>query len=180
MGSVRFRIGALTLWVLCLLSVMPLHAKPRQNHVAKLSSLRQKMVAAETEIRTLIHQKSTTTDEKELKDVLRRLADRHRELSELAQSFEEERQHVRFQHPDHDVSEERQYSRYNVKSLKEFENQLGLNGRLDRIKNKVVSTFPLPPLQAENPQPQFDQLKRDPASDDEDESEVQERIKLVK
>ena len=64
---------------------------------------------------------------------------------DLVKEYEEERLHVRFKHPDRNDTVERQYARYRLKSLQEMEKETGLDGRLSRIKARVMATFPLPP-----------------------------------
>jgi hypothetical protein len=61
----------------------------------------------------------------------------------VIRDYEEERLHVRFQHPDRDVEIARRYSAQRLKSVDEIGQAFGLDGRLDRIRGQVVVVFPV-------------------------------------
>lgn len=153
------------------------HAEPWNIHTSNLSSKANQIKNLELSINELIARKKTTTNADELKLILADLTARHRELEQVSKDYESERLHVRFKHPDRNEDAERTYVRHQMKSLREMENAYGLDGRLDKIKAQVLSTFPLAEAQAQpKPQPKIFRPRK-PASTSLPEAE---RIRLVK
>jgi len=98
----------------------------------------------EKDIHHLIEEKRHTQDPAKIAQIMREIGERHRALEKTAKSYEEERMHVRFEHPERADQLERQYVRHEVRSLEEMENDVGIDGRLDRIRALVLMTFPIP------------------------------------
>lgn len=123
------------------------------EHSGRLGALQKQMDGYESEIKELIDHKRHVNDQKVLKEIVRQIGEKHKSLVESAKTYEDLRQHIRFQHPDKNLTAERQYVRYNVKSIEQMENEIGLDGRLDRIKSRVLATFPVPERTEEERKP---------------------------
>jgi DNA-binding MarR family transcriptional regulator len=164
----------------CLFIASPVLADPWQNHVNKATALSRQIDANETEIRKLIEEKQHTKDPEALRGILHELTEKHKELAEQVKKYETERLHMRFKHPDRDLKEVRQYTRHKLKSLQELEDEAGLDGRLDRVKARVLVTFPVP--QVKKPElkipPEFRTNLRKPASLADENGEEPERVIL--
>lgn len=150
------------------------------EHAANLNTLSAKLAHGEEEIKKLIEHKQHTDNPEELREIVNQIASKHKELEEVSRDYEKERLHVRFQHPDRAETGERKYERFTLKSVKEIENEMGMDGRLDRIKSRVLSTFPVPevPKKQAAEAPKIQPFRK-PASHASDE-EAPERIRLVK
>lgn len=171
---------ALVVFLVSFLFSTKASAEAWSYHNGRLTDLTNQLKEHERSIKTLLEEKRAITDEKALQSVLAELANRHKELQRVAKDYEEERLHVRFKHPDRHDTTERQYLRYQVKTLKELENELGLDGRLDRLKVRVTRTFPAPEVVATPPPSKArTDIFRKPASTIYEE-EAPEKIHLVK
>jgi hypothetical protein len=98
----------------------------------------------EHDIKTLIEHKRHANDTKQLQGIIKEIADKHAALKTLTEDYAKERQHVRFQHPEKNETVERVYTRHEFKTVEDLEREMGLDGRLDRLKARVLATFPIP------------------------------------
>lgn len=155
-------------------------SEPWSYHAGRLASLSTQIKGVERSILDMIDQKNKTEDPEQVKDLLESLTSQYGELKRLSKEYEEERLHIRFKHPDRNEAADRQYVRYRLKTLEEMEHAMGLEGRLDRIKARVTVIFPAPPRSQPAPEPSKARLDllRGPASIEE--SELPERVRLVK
>jgi hypothetical protein len=152
-------------------------ARPWSEHVNHLALLSHTIETDETEIRSLIKQKRHTEDAEQIAQIMKQIGEHHKSLQKATREYEEERQHVRFEHPEKNEQLERSYVRHDLKSVDDFENEMGLDGRLDVVRTKVLKTFPLPPTKSLAAQQKGDVRK--PASESA-EDDTPEKIHLVK
>lgn len=185
----RFRKSGQLIKSICFLAAALVIALPSlsfadgnyQDHETKRLTLEREVEALEQEMKGLIHHQHQAHGNDEVKRIVDTLAATHKKYSKTLKDYEELRLHVRFKHPDEADQSERNYRRFTVKSLKELESEVGLDGRLDRIKQRVLATFPIPQLEKEKePEPKVHPFFRKPASETGAEDESHERIKLVK
>jgi hypothetical protein len=154
-------------------------AGPIAEHDAKLSGQKRQLEGLESEIRELIEHKQHENDPKHVQEMTKEIAAKHKELEKVSQEYEEVRLHVRFHHPDRNEPLERKYLRYKFKSLKQMEDELGIDGQLDRMKSRVAETFPAPKAEPKkNPLQTGAAGLRRPAS--ENDGDGFEKVKLVK
>jgi hypothetical protein len=149
------RCSDLAVFVLMLLvSANPLFAGPLEEHDMERSAVRVRVNILENEIKELIHQKKKTDDQAELKQIIDSLASKHAAYVKAVNEFREIDLHVRFKHPDQYEEQQaaeqalaeasgRRYVNVQAKSLEELASEVGIDGRLERIKSKVVTTFPI-------------------------------------
>lgn len=119
-------------------------AEPWATHAGRLPALAKKLSDNEEEIRHLLERKKHLEDAGAIHDLMRELDERHKTLVKTSEEYETERLHVRFKHPDRASIVERQYTHFKLKTVEQLENELGLDGRLDRLKSKVSAIFPAP------------------------------------
>lgn len=172
--GILFKVGTTVPFVVLLLSASAF-ARPWNDHLTRLALLSKQIETKEEEIHKLISAKSQSHDHRQVAELIRTIADAHKDLVEVSREYEEERRHVRFEHPERNAKLERVYSRHQVKSLREMEVEFGLDGRLDRLKARVLATFPLP-AQAPKAEETKRIYKRTPASASDE--ELPERIYL--
>jgi hypothetical protein len=153
-------------------------ARPWAEHSSHLAMLNKLMETNENEIKALIDHKRHTTDSKHISELIKQIDEHHKALVKAAKDYEEERQHVRFQHPEKNDQLDRTYVRHDVKSVEDIENELGLDARLDRVKARALMMFPLPQKEKKVAMP-VTIYSRKPASDISDEDRP-EKIHLVK
>lgn len=156
-------------------SAAPLHTAKKcrwTEHESRLTSFATKIRSLEKEISDLIEHKKSLDQPEKVRLVTQQISFKHKDLSKAIRDYEEERLHVRFQHPDRDQEDERRYQAVRLKSLEEIEEAFGLDGRLDRLRQQVKIVYPIVV-------PQEPAKIRAPASVDEDD-EKPERIRLVK
>ncbi len=148
-------------------------------HMTKISALSRETQELEEQIKHIIAEKRETTDEKTVRTMTLEIAEKYRALEEASKKLEAETVQVRFHFPEQAQSLDRKYVRYNKKSLKDLESEAGIDGKLDRIKERVLATFPVPEIEKEKTAPPkiSPLFIRTPASVDED---VPEKIVLKK
>jgi hypothetical protein len=142
------------------------------EHESRLTSFASKIRSLENEISDLIDHKKSIDNPEKVSLITQQISFKHKDLAKVVRDYEEERLHVRFQHPDREREEDRQYKAVRLKSLSEIEEAFGLDGRLDRIRQQVRVVFP---VKTAEPASQV----RAPASSIEEE-DIPERIHLVK
>jgi hypothetical protein len=154
------------------------NARPWSEHSGHLAMLSKQMETHENEIKALIDHKRHTTDAKHIAELIKQIDENHKALVKVGKEYEEERQHVRFQHPEKNDQLDRTYVRHDVKSVEDIENELGLDARLDRVKARALMMFPLPEKEQKVAMPKAIYSRR-PASQDNDE-DAPEKIHLIK
>jgi hypothetical protein len=154
-------------------------ARMWNEHTSQLSQKARQLEMAEHEMHGLIEQKRHTDDPEQVGEIMRAIAERHRALEKKAKEYEEERQHVRFEHPERNDQLERKYVRHEVKSVEEMESTMGVDARLDRVRALVTFKFPVPEKKVTIEEKNF--RTRLPASKKEiAEEDAPEKIRLVK
>ena len=171
-----WRAQALFVVVFCLVLFAPsAHAEPWATHASRLPTLSKKLEDSENEIKALLGEKNHAEDPAAIHEIMRSLAKKHKDLADASAEYETERLHIRFKHPDRAAVVDRQYVHYKLKSLDEMAKEIGLDGRLDRLKAKVLSVFQPPAVTAKAAKEGDD---RKPASLEED--DAPEKIRLTK
>ncbi len=143
------------------------------EHESRLTSFTTKIRSLEKEISDLIIYKKTLENTERVRLVTQQISFKHSDLAKVIKEYESERLHVRFQHPDRDLEDERQYVAVKLKSLEEIEDTFGLDGRLDRIRRHVGIVFPASKEESTAP-------TRVPAAVTNGDDDAPEQIRLVK
>ena len=112
------------------------------DHESRLTSFMAKIRTFEKEISDMIASKHHIESGEKIRMLTQQISFKHSDLAKVIREYEEERLHVRFQHPDHDMEGDRKYMAQHLKSLDEIEQSFGLDGRLDRIRKQVTVVFP--------------------------------------
>lgn len=134
-------------------------------HLAKISKYKSETTSLEGEVKHLLEAKKHAHSEGEVRELTLQIADRYKALKTAAEKLETEVTHVRFKHPEQADQLERKYTRYQMKSLDDLASEVGIDGRLDRIKRQVAEIFPTGEAKvAEKPAPKVSPLLRMPAS----------------
>lgn len=149
-------------------------------HVAKMTSLKKETEELEEKIKKLIEEKRESTDEQAVRNMTNEINETYRDLETASDKLEAEEVLVRFHYPEQTEKLERKYVRFKKKTLKDLESEAGIDGRLDRIHEHVLATFPVPELEkAKEAPPKISPIFiRKPASIEE--SDVPEKIILSK
>lgn len=157
------------------------HAGPWPEHLAKIQKLKSEIDALEGEIKHMIHEKRGSHVESSVREITEEIAAKYKTLKEASDKLEEETTHIRFKHPEQADQLDRKYARHHLKSIDDLESEVGIDGRLDRIKRRVAETFPTPQQKrAEVEGPRINPFfVRKPASLEE-EDEAPEKIVLKK
>jgi hypothetical protein len=154
-------------------------AKPWAEHAQKLAAFSHQIEQGESEIHELIEEKRHSHDANHVAEIMKSIGERQRAIEKASSQYEEERQHVRFQHPEKNDQLDHVYVRHEVKSVDELENDLGIDARLDRVKARVLAKFPIPDrtqtAEAQKFRTRLPASKAEVSGDD-----VPEKIKLVK
>lgn len=186
MRFLRLRGLKQTLLVLLTLTIVgpAAHAGNWADHVLKVGTYSRQIQALEAEVKELIAQRRHTRDPEQLKSIIDTIAAKHKELEEVADKHEKEWAHMRFRHPEQAEIVKGQYVRYKIKSIQAMESELGMDGKLDRIKQQVMVVFPIPEESSqERSKLKISTLIRKPAADERasaDDPYVFEKVRLVK
>ena len=147
------------------------------EHSGRLVALSKQIESIENDIHASVEEKRKTEEPKQLKEIIESIAAKHKSLTDVAKDYEVELNLVRFRFPERAEKLDRKYVHYHIKSIQDMEKEMGLDGRLDHAKVRVLATFPIPKT-PETPKAVDDEslpraLKerlRHPASEDSDES----------
>lgn len=145
---------------------------------SKLQGYTREIDDLEKQIHHLIAEKRKADEKEEIKRLVDQIAESYKRLQKASRDREALWLHIRFKHPEQASSLEKRYTRFKLKSLQEMEAEVGIDGRLDRIKSRVMATFPAPEaIEEKKDETKVHPFYRKPASVDED---APEEIKLVK
>ncbi|MEQ1877947.1 MAG: hypothetical protein ABL958_14995 [Bdellovibrionia bacterium] len=148
------------------------------EHNKAILNLIGKIRAKETEIAELIVKKRTTTDQQEMSEILDKLAKSHKDFVKHHADLDKEEQHKKYEHPEQENAADRQYRAMRVKTLQEFEQEGGIDGRLTELKEKVKKKYGEP--QSGQPAPQPSTVPVYKTKLDEQAERDKKRIKLSK
>lgn len=130
------------LFFIALLGV-PLNAWAKEwgMHQGNLRGWVAKIQTKEEEIKKLIEEKEHTKDKDKLKEIMDKMVEMHKALAKDLKDYEEERSHVRFQHPDKGDDLESKYRPVRLRTIEEIEGDMGLDGKLNRLKSKIERVY---------------------------------------
>jgi hypothetical protein len=131
----------LPLLSLLLMFAIPSFAREWAAHEVSLRSQVEKIREKERKITEMIHHKNEEKEDAKLKPLLAALQKEYEDLEKFYKELEEEKRHVRFEHPDQGVDVERKYRAYKIRSIEDMENEIGTEGRLSRLKSKVLRKY---------------------------------------
>lgn len=113
------------------------------DHESRLASYMSRIRSLEKEISDMIDSTHHIENSEKLRILTQQISFKHSDLAKVVKDYEEERLHVRFQHPDRDLEQDRRYTAQHLKSVEEIGQAFGLDGRLDRIRGQVQVVFPV-------------------------------------
>lgn len=144
--ELNFRTGILWIFLFCSIGLYSVGAlaRPWNEHTQHLAATLNQIQVAEQEIQKMIKEKQQTHNAARVAEIMNSISERQRAIEKNVAMYEEERQHVRFEHPEKNDQLDHSYLRHEVKSIEELENDLGIDARLDRIKIRVLAKFPIP------------------------------------
>ena len=148
-------------------------------HMSKISALKRETDELEEQIKRVIEEKREASDEKAVRAMTLEIAEKYRALETASEKLEAETALVRFHYPEQSEKLDRKYVRFKKKSLKDLESEAGIDAKLDRIRDHVLATFPVPEIEKQKTEaPKVSPLFiRAPASVEDD---VPEKIVLKK
>jgi hypothetical protein len=149
------------------------------GHMTKISALKRETEELEEQIKHLIEEKRQAHDDKIVRTLTLEIAEKFRALETASEKLENENVQVRFHYPEQAEKLDRKYVRFKKKSLKDLESEAGIDGKLDRVREHVLATFPVPEIEKQKTEaPKVSPLFiRAPASIEDD---VPEKIVLTK
>lgn len=154
-------------------------ARPWSEHTQSLAAHFRQIEVGEHEMHELLEEKHHSHDPKRVAAIMKQIDETQRAVMRAAREYEEERQHVRFEHPEKNDQLDHTYVRHEVKSIEDMENELGVDARLDRAKARALAKFPIPEKKITAAEAEFRTRlpASQPAVPDED---APEKVKLVK
>ena len=108
----------------------------------QLSTLDSKMNQKKDAIARLIEEKQKLpADSPEIKADIDEMVSEYKELLKVTDEFDKKMTIFKFRYPERGVKEERKYGHPEVKSLDQMEQELGIDGRLNRNLQKMRSQY---------------------------------------
>lgn len=161
------------------LFAQPVSAGTWMEHMTRIPNLKHQTEELELELKNLIKEKRQAESDAKVRTLTLEIGEKYKALKEAGEKLEAETNHVRFKHPEQAAALDHKYVRFKVKTLHDLESEVGIDGKLDRIKQHVLATFPVPELTIVKVEtPKISPLLRKPASLEE--SDVPEKLKLTK
>jgi hypothetical protein len=116
-----------------------------KKHGGNLESLLLKIQTKEDSIKALGEELNRLSVIKGAEDkqneTRQKMIKEHEELVAAQKQFNEEANHVRFQHPEKGEDFNFSIEDQQVKTMKEFEEEMGIDGRLNTLKSKVNKVY---------------------------------------
>lgn len=113
------------------------------RHEINLRGYAMRIANTQNEIKELVEKKNKNRDPHTRDELLKEINKKNDDLRRVYKDFKEEKEHVRFEHPEQGDKTERKYKRVRMKSLEDLENEVGLDGQLTRLKQKVEKKYPV-------------------------------------
>ncbi len=155
MGTkLTYRIGTLILLSqFALAGNFDTHTQNLQNMVGAISDI-------EAEIKNLIHHKRAEHDREAQQKTMKEIQQSHKKLEEAYKNYNEEVNHVKYRHPEQGDQGERTYTVLKPRTLEQIENDIGLEGKLDRIKRKLERQYNQPPPPPKTQKEELEEKKK--------------------
>ncbi len=83
----------------------------------------------------------------EIKSVIDQMVSEHKEMLKLTEEFQKKLTIFKFRYPEKGTKESRKYGSVEVKSLDQMEQELGIDGRLNRNSKKIRSQYGAAPTE---------------------------------
>lgn len=116
-------------------------AKELMDLEKQVSAIAAKIAAKETSVRDLIRQKQAETDPEKLPEIIKLLQQEHRDLGQLIKEHGAQMGILNYRFPERGVSVKRKYKRFDSRSLDDMEKSIGLEGHLNRSRDKVNHVY---------------------------------------
>jgi DNA polymerase II small subunit/DNA polymerase delta subunit B len=111
------------------------------RHEVNLKGYQIKIRNSEDELRELIAKKNSNRNPKVRDEILKEIIQKSEDLKKTFADMKSEEEHIRFQHPEKGDETERKYRHLRLKSVKDLENEVGVDGQLSRLKAKVKDKY---------------------------------------
>lgn len=134
-------MNSLTVMLFTVLISINSHAGNWKVHASDLRAKIAEIEQAEAKIEDLISQKKSRKSGNSSTEIIDQIVDAHKELKKAVEKYNKLRNHVRFEHPEQGDDTERKYRPHRFKSIEEFEDSVGIYGKLDRMKRKMKRTY---------------------------------------
>ncbi len=115
-----------------------------ETHKQNLPNLAGEITALEHELASLIATKRTQTDRTLIQKSMKEISEKYKKLEETYKKYNKEVTHVKFRHPEQGEEGERQYTLIKPKTVEQIESDIGVDGKLDRIKRKMERQYQKP------------------------------------
>lgn len=149
------------------------------EHMTKIPVLKRQTDDLENEIKHLIAEKREADEDAKVRTLTLEITEKYKVLKETGEKLEAETNIIRFHYPEQANSLDRQYVRFKLKTMHDLESEVGIDGKLDRIKQHVFNIFPIPkPDSGKVEVSKVSPFLRKPASIEE--NDVPEKIVLKK
>lgn len=137
--------------VICFFGNVRVEARNWDIHEVSLRATIDKIREKERKIGELIRAKNATKEDAKLLPLLAEVKKEYAELEKFYKELEEEKRHVRFEHPDKGVEIDRKYRAFKIRTIEDMENEIGTDGRLSRLKSKIMKKYGSEPTPAAPP-----------------------------
>ena len=127
-------------------------------------NLMSDMARIEQEIHENVLKKRSERNPEKLKFILRDISRSYDELRDVHDDYLENERIIRFRYPEKEDANKRQYTLYKLKTLDEIENDVGIDGHLDRVKRRMMKVY-RPKLKSDEEENVDEQIAKKPKHD---------------
>ncbi|MFK8137803.1 MAG: hypothetical protein AB8E15_05515 [Bdellovibrionales bacterium] len=126
---------------LVILFSSPLFAGDWKIHASNMRANMAELTQKEQAVKSLIQQKNNTKDKALISSLLDQIVTAHEDYKKAVDKYNEERNHIRFEHPEQGDDTERSYRYRNAQEIEDLEDAVGIYGRLGKVKRKLKKTY---------------------------------------
>ncbi len=151
----RYRIGGrvnkILILVVTIFFGILASADEWEHHKTNLQKLSGEIEANEKELKELIAKKKHSKQSPEL---LKEIEGKHRAAEKTLTEYNKEVEHVKYRHPGREAEQEtRSYSIITPRTVEDLESDIGIDGKLDKLKQKMKKQYGNYSTENKNEQP---------------------------
>ncbi|MDZ4661521.1 MAG: hypothetical protein SGJ18_07860 [Pseudomonadota bacterium] len=113
-----------------------------EHHKSSLQKLSTEIEMREKELKELIVRKKLEKDRGHSQELLKEIEEKHKQGEKSLVEFNKEVEHIKYRHPGREAENgTRSYSIITPRTVEDIESDTGVDGKLDKLKQKMKSQY---------------------------------------
>lgn len=150
------------IYIVVVFLVFETAASDWETHKSELLRISAEIERHETELKELLNKKKR--EKRASPQLLKDIEATHRRGEKALKEHNKEVEHIKYRHPGREAEQEtRSYSILNPRTIEDYESDIGVDGKLDKIKAKMNKQYGSFSTEKEQPKPKAEEseVKKD-------------------